>query len=133
MILALTGEVYSPTSTLGDLAIYSKFGCHTLEANLRETKAFGKSCIPYGMYQVIISLSERFQEPRPLFLSVPCSEGIRIHAGNTAEDTEGSIFAGREQSKDFIEKSRLAFKQLMGTLLAALKKEKVWMEMRSGS
>lgn len=58
-------------------------------------KVHGMTAIPAGKYQVIVSMSERFKRETPLLLNVPGFSGIRIHGGNTAEDTMGCILIAR--------------------------------------
>jgi hypothetical protein len=64
---------------------------------------------------------------------VPNFTGIRIHPGNVAADTEGCILVGQTEGKDFIGNSRAAFKPLFAKLEAALKKEKIFIEVVSAS
>ena len=54
-------------------------------------------------------------------------QGIRIHSGNTAEDTEGCILLGENQSKGMVFKSRYWMAQLMLRIDAARARgEKIW-------
>ena len=57
--------------------------------------------IPEGRYAVVISYSPKFKAWLPVLLGGPdfnhLFKGIRIHAGNTAEDTAGCILVGRNQ------------------------------------
>jgi len=73
---------------------------------------FGQTAIPVGTYQIIITPSKRFGRLLPLLVSVPDFDGIRIHPGNKAEDTEGCILVGKTRSSDFIGRSREAFDEL---------------------
>ena len=50
--------------------------------------------ISEGRYAVVISWSPKFKAWLPILLGVPNFEGIRIHAGNTAKDTQGCILLG---------------------------------------
>ena len=73
--------------------------CDTLEPTWRDYehgayKVKGRSAIPEGRYAVVISYSPKFKQWLPILLGVPKFEGIRIHAGNTAKDTEGCILVG---------------------------------------
>lgn len=76
----------------------------------------GKTAIPAGFYLVQITYSPRFKVPLPLVEDVPGFTGIRIHAGNTDEDTEGCILVGRTSHADAIGESRLALEALMAKL-----------------
>ena len=62
----------------------------------------------------------------PLLLNVPGFEGVRIHAGNTAKDTEGCILVGMTKSDDFIGGSKMAFE----TLMQRIKGNKIVLEIK---
>src|ERR1019366_923671 len=47
------------------------------------------SCIPAGVYEVVITLSPRFGRLMPHLLNVPNRTEIEFHYGNTVSDTEG--------------------------------------------
>ena len=111
---------------LGKLFINEQFECFTLEDITRPTKVFGETAIPSGTYPVVITHSNHFGFDLPLLLNVPNYEGIRIHSGNVAKDTEGCILVGASRSIDFIGQSRIAFKKLFEKIRVALDKgEKV--------
>ena len=76
------------------------FFCDTLEPTWRdyahgEKKVKGCSAIPEGRYAVALTFSPKFQKWLPELIGVPNFSGIRIHAGNTAKDTQGCILVGR--------------------------------------
>lgn len=106
MRLSLTRQKSSPNSTIGALYIDGQFFCFTLEDIVRELgpngegKVDGRTAIPAGEYSIIIDFSKRFNRPMPHILSVPCFEGVRIHSGNTAADTEGCILLGLTKAGD---------------------------------
>lgn len=85
-------------------------------------KVYGRTAIPVGDYDVIISYSQRFRKELPEVLAVPGFKGIRIHSGNTPADTEGCILIGNSLSPNGLEvrDSRAAMAQLMELLDAAL-------------
>ena len=91
------GENY----TIGRLYIDDIYFCDTLEDTIRSIdengngKVYGKTAIPSGKYNVIMSMSDRFKRVLPLLQNVPHFEGIRIHSGNTADDTHGCILVGK--------------------------------------
>jgi hypothetical protein len=112
MKLVLKRMQKTTKSTIGELSVDGKFECFTLEDVERNVKIKGITAIPKGTYKVGISFSNRFQKDLPILLNVPNFEGVRIHPGNKAEDTEGCILVGKTKSADFIGQSRIAFDQL---------------------
>ena len=112
-------------STIGELYVNGKFECYTLEDVERKEKIYAKTAIPKGTYKVIMNMSNRFKKMMPLLLNVPNFEGVRIHTGNYAKDTEGCILLGKTRGVDFIGNSRKATAEFYTKLEAALKVGKV--------
>jgi hypothetical protein len=109
--------------TTGTLLIDGVFKCFTLEDELREVKIKHETAIPAGTYPVEITQSARFNKLLPILLNVPGFEGIRIHAGNTCEDTSGCILVGLSQGgKDgsWLGDSKVAMNIIQPEIAAAL-------------
>jgi hypothetical protein len=104
---------YSDRSTIGVLTL-GEFSCFTLEDRVREpgVKVQDKTAIPAGRYRVVVDFSQRFQRRMPLLLDVPMFTGIRIHSGNTAQDTRGCVLVGEWRAPDWVGDSRRAFADL---------------------
>jgi hypothetical protein len=133
MNLKLVRKTFTEQSTMGELSVNGKFECFTLEDKVRAVKIHGETAIPEGIYEVVISFSDKFKKQLPLLLNVPNFAGIRIHSGNTRADTEGCILVGQSRAKDFVGGSRAAFAALFPKLVAALKKEKIFIEIAGGT
>lgn len=102
MELTLTRTVKRRTYTIGRLAIDGTYFCDTLEPAWRdvgrgrkEHRASRRRAIPEGRYPVAVAFAIRFGRWLPLLMHVPLSADVRIHAGNTAEDTRGGILVGK--------------------------------------
>lgn len=133
MNLLLERDVCARDCTLGKLSIDGAFSCYTVEDVVRPEgeKIHGRTAIPSGRYRVVITHSPRFNRNLPLLLDVPNFEGIRIHAGNTAADTEGCILPGFKRTANGVAESRLAFEALYSRIAKALDAgAEVWMEVR---
>lgn len=128
--LVLQRKWATDKSTIGELSLGSKRLCFILEDVVRPVKIKGKTAIPAGKYKVIVTPSNRFKRELPLLLNVPNYEGVRIHPGNSAEDTEGCLLPGLERSTDRVLASRVAFDHLFSTLRVLLKQGEVWLEIR---
>lgn len=135
MRLKLNRIQFTDISTIGELWIDDEEDrfCFTLEDKVRPhgVKVAGKTAIPPGQYEININWSQRFKRPMPLLLDVPGFEGVRIHAGNTEEDTEGCILVGFNRSPDFVGNSRAAFDALFAAMSRAYnEKEAIMISIR---
>jgi Family of unknown function (DUF5675) len=133
MNLKLVRKIFTEESTIGELTVNGKPECFTLEDKVRAVKIHGKTAIPAGIYEVTITFSDKFKKSLPLLLNVPNFAGIRIHSGNTAADTEGCILVGTAKGQNMVSNSRVAFKALFAKIEAALKKEKIFIEIVGGT
>ena len=91
--------------------------------------------IPEGRYAVVITWSPKFKMWLPLLLGGPdfnrLWQGIRIHAGNTAKDTQGCILVGRNQIVGKVLESRKWLYELKQKIVEAKAKgEAVWLTIR---
>jgi hypothetical protein len=121
-------------ATIGELKVDGAWECFTLEDTVRPpgVKVYGKTAIPPGRYRIIITWSNRFKKKLPLLLSVPNFEGVRVHSGNTAANTEGCILVGRSRSGDrMILNSRAAMKPLQEKIAKAIAEgREVWITIK---
>lgn len=88
-------------------------------AEIRARKIYGRTAIPVGTYTAIVTHSPRFGVTLPLLCNVPGYEGVRIHAGNTAEDTEGCLLVGLREGVDRVDDSRAAMTAVRAVFAAA--------------
>ena len=113
-----------------------RYFCDTLEPTWRDYtngayKVKGRSAIPEGRYAVVISYSPKFEAWLPILLGVPKFEGIRIHAGNTAKDTEGCILVGKNNLVGQVVDSRIWLHRLKQKIVEAKGRgEPVWITVK---
>ena len=91
--------------------------------------------IPEGRYAVVITWSPKFKQWLPVLLGGPdfnrLFKGIRIHAGNTAKDTQGCILVGRNQIVGEVLESRKWLYELKMKIVEAKDRgESVWLTIR---
>ena len=103
-MLNLIRDVKGDKAVMGKLYFNGGLVCCTLE---NAAKA-----IPTGVYLVQNSMSPKFKRELPLIWNsgVSSSRGIRMHRGNTVNDSQGCILVGmgRDVKKSFITESSLA-------------------------
>ena len=118
----------------------NQYFCDTLEPTWRDYehgayKVKGRSAIPEGRYAVVISFSPKFKQWLPILLGGPEFnrkwQGIRIHAGNCSEDTEGCILVGKNREVGKVLDSRIWVHRLKKKIVAAKDKgEPVWITIK---
>lgn len=86
--------------------------CDTLEDKEREVKIYGKTAIPCGRYELRWSFSPKFKRYLPEIINVPNYTGVRIHSGNTHEDTHGCQLVGKYDGADTVLRSVDAFERV---------------------
>src|SRR5262245_34092773 len=117
MELVLKRYWYGDKETIGELYVDGAFQCYTLEDVVRSgPKVPGETAIPAGSYALDMTYSYKFNMVLPLLKNVPGFAGIRIHAGNTHQDTEGCILFGRTTGRGAIGDSRTALGALLGKI-----------------
>jgi hypothetical protein len=109
MKITVKREFFSDSETLGSMFINDKFFCYTLEdfdrklqanqssSEIAFKKIYKKTAIPSGEYRVILSISNRFKRLMVEVLNVKGFAGIRIHGGNTHENTDGCILVAKNR------------------------------------
>lgn len=96
---------------------------------IRSLKILGKTAIPRGIYECVITYSPKFKRMLPLLLNVKGYSGIRIHSGNTASDTEGCLLPGINNAVGRVNNSRYWFNLLFTRIQDAERAgEQVWIE-----
>ena len=118
----------------------NQYFCDTLEPTWRDYehggyKVKGRSAIPEGRYAVVISFSPKFKQWLPILLGGPEFnrkwQGIRIHAGNCSEDTEGCILVGKNREVGKVLDSRIWVHRLKQKIVEAKSRgEAVWLTIR---
>lgn len=108
MKLTLQRIIKNSDRTVGALFLDGKYFCDTMEdtdrglysymnvGEIERIKIKDKTAIPYGTYKMRISYSNRFKKDLPEILNVPGYSGVRIHSGNTEEDTSGCPLVGEK-------------------------------------
>ena len=101
----------------------------------RKAQSLKPFAIPEGRYAVVISWSPKFKAWLPILLGGPdfnhLFKGIRIHAGNTVEDTAGCILVGRNQIVCRVLESRKWVYELKQKIVEAKNKdEPVWLTIK---
>lgn len=130
MELHLNRFEFADSHTFGNL---SADICVTLEDTVRDVKIHGKTAIPAGRYKVVLQNSPKFGPDTISLLDVPGFEYIRIHGGNTVDDTEGCPLVGLELTQSGIKggTSQPALRILKALVKAAIaEKQDVWIEVK---
>lgn len=90
---------------------------------IRKRKVYGETAIPIGCYKVTYTYSPRFKKKLPLLNGVPGYDGIRIHSGNKAKDTEGCILCGRNTEVGTVTNSRYWTNKVIAMIERACKEK----------
>ena len=88
------------TTIIGKMYLNNEYFGYTLEDVNRDIKIKHKTCIPAGVYKVVLSVSNRFKRLMPLLIDVPNFKGVRIHGGNTHKNTSGCPLVAKNRLND---------------------------------
>lgn len=133
MELHLQRDVLAQDFTLGTFSVDGTvlgYTCEDTDRHLENggTKVDGRTAIPRGRYEVILSFSNRFQKIMPEVLHVPGYAGVRIHGGNTAADTLGCPLLGEERTTNGVHNCAVVNLQLIELLRHAEERgEEIWL------
>lgn len=130
------------TYSIGKMYIDDNVFCDTLEdadmgltssmslEEIMKVKKAGITAIPTGRYKVTLAVqSPKFKNYKqyafckgylPRLIDVPGYEGVLIHIGNYAKDTDGCILVGRNTVKGAVTGSTSTFKRLYSLLTEAV-------------
>lgn len=113
-MLVLVRDKRTETAVQGRLFLGSTFICFTLE---NAAKA-----IPAGLYKLSNGKSPKFKRELPLVYNdkVPATRGIRIHVGNSANDSNGCILVGMGQNYSKTAEPSLLESKLAETMVTML-------------
>jgi hypothetical protein len=118
VVILVQRKVYNATkearNIISDVFVNGKWLCYILEDRLQPDgkKVPKETCIPQGEYEMELTYSNRFKRMMPLIFNKKSSEGsfvsangikwfgIRVHGGNTEEDTEGCLLCGYHVNAD---------------------------------
>ena len=110
MIITFTRKWYTSKSTIGKVTINGdSAGMFSLEDVARLFKVPGHTAIPAGRYLANITYSSRFGRYMLELQKVPGFSYIRVHSGNTDEDTDGCPLVGTSRGVDAIYNSVAAY------------------------
>lgn len=107
-MFTLVRDKRTGTAILGRLFMGDTCICYTLEN--------AQKAIPAGLYSIENSKSPKFGRELPLLFSdkVPSRRGVRIHAGNTYQDSAACVLVGmkRDEANERIDESKDAEKMV---------------------
>lgn len=109
--------------TIGKMYIDGVLFCNTLEdtdrglmqgmnvGEIMTKKLAGETAIPVGDYKLTRTWSPRFKKMMPQIMNVKGFSGVRIHAGNSAKDTEGCPLVGDNTAVGMLTNSRKRYNE----------------------
>lgn len=119
-IVELIREDQDNEATIGRLYVEGVEVCYTLEEPWRDNKP-DISCIPEGIYPLELEFSPSKGCRLWTIKNVPGRKYVRIHIGNTVDDTEGCPLTGTRPGKLNGKKAVLASTPAFHKFMAAMK------------
>lgn len=136
-VLRFSSGEDSTSGLLFDISNGREFLAYTLEDEHRDSKKYGETRIPAGIYKIQLrtvggfhqKYSTRFYDIHKGMLhitDVPGFEYILIHCGNTDEHTHGCLLVGDTQNNNMVEedgfigRSTAAYKRIYAPIAKAL-------------
>ena len=129
--------------TIGKVYIDGKYFSESLEdkdrgltstmplEEIKNKKVYGKTAIPSGLYTILYTYSPKYKRLMPLVDGVKGFSGIRIHSGNTPEDSLGCILLGKNTKVGMVTESRVTCNSFYKLIEEAIKKgEKITLEIK---
>lgn len=128
MDFLLEREIFIPPtpdfegSTQGRLYFRSQFLGYTCEDEDRqletypERKVYGRTAIPRGRYRLLLTYSQRFGRELPLIVDVPGYRGVRVHGGNSPENSLGCVMSGRVRTARGVQGCAPVVNRIIGIL-----------------
>ena len=124
------------TYTIGKIYVDGQYVCDCIEdkdrglkqsmtlEQINKLKVFGQTAIPTGEYKVTLNvISPKYSKSTwykqnangarvPRILNVKGFDGVLIHTGNTAADSQGCVIVGINDKVGIVSKSKETFKKL---------------------
>lgn len=131
-IMYINGIRFSETLEDKDRGLTDKMS----EAEIKLKKVYGQTAIPTGTYDIKMTYSSKFASRPwgkkyngkvPSIETVKGFAGVRIHPGNTAADSLGCIFVGRNLAKGMVSQSTAFYYKLLDNYIlpALARSEKI--------
>lgn len=150
MELVVDRKWKKPDYTIGRLLINGVFFCNTMEdtdrglrqnmpiSEIKLKKKHGITAIPTGTYNIRMDIvSPKYSQKSwyitncngaklPRLENVPGFDGVLIHPGNTAKDSEGCVLVGKNDAVGMVTKSKDYFLKLYKQMYKAYsRKERI--------
>ena len=104
----------SADGTFGVLLLGRRWICHTLEPQNRSGGY--RQALKAGRYPLTYEYSPKFRRKLPT-ISAMGRVGLRIHAGNTKDDTSGCVIVGESRGTSYLLRSKVALERVCELVL----------------